>query len=61
MVPDHEEERQCRRGENETVEPVEDAVADQQKFAELHAEHWPEATVVSTLRQISEDPGSAES
>ena len=40
---------------------VEDAVADQQTFAELHAEHWPEATVVSTLRQISEDPGSSES
>ncbi|CAN7251701.1 YciI family protein [Knoellia sp. LjRoot47] len=35
---------------------VEDAVADQQKFAELHAEHWPEATVVATLRQISEGP-----
>ena len=40
---------------------LEDAVADQQKFAELHAEHWPEVTVVSTLRQIStgpEEPGA---
>ena len=35
---------------------VEEAVADQKKFAELHAEHWPEVTVVSTLRQISEGP-----
>jgi hypothetical protein len=39
---------------------VEDAVADQRKFAELHAEHWPEATVVATLRQISEGPGADE-
>lgn len=36
---------------------LEEAVADQQEFAELHAEHWPEVTVVSTLRQISEAPG----
>ena len=35
---------------------TEDAVADQQKFAELHAEHWPEVTVVSTLRQVSNGP-----
>ncbi|MER7073183.1 YciI family protein [Terrabacter sp. NPDC000476] len=35
---------------------LEDAVADQQKFAELHAKHWPEATVVATLRQISDGP-----
>ena len=33
---------------------LEDAVADQQAFADLHAKHWPEATVVATLRQISE-------
>ncbi|MDR7255232.1 hypothetical protein J2X46_004234 [Nocardioides sp. BE266] len=32
------------------------AVADQQEFARLHAEHWPEVTVVATLRQISEGP-----
>ena len=35
---------------------LEEAVADQREFAELHAKHWPEATVVSTLRQISEAP-----
>ncbi len=35
---------------------LEDAVADQRQFAELHAKHWPEVTVVSTLRQISTGP-----
>ena len=35
---------------------VEEAVADQRKFAELHAEHWPEVTVVATLRRISAGP-----
>ena len=35
---------------------LEEAVADQQEFADLHARHWPEVTVVSTLRQISEGP-----
>ena len=35
---------------------LDEAVADQQVFAELHAKHWPEATVVSTLRQVSEGP-----
>lgn len=35
---------------------LEEAAADQQEFAELHAKYWPEATVVSTLRQISEGP-----
>ena len=35
---------------------LEDAVADQEEFARLHAEHWPEVTVVATLRQISEGP-----
>lgn len=35
---------------------VEQAVADQQVFAELHATHWPEATVIATLRQISTGP-----
>ena len=29
---------------------LEEAVADQRLFAELHAKHWPEVTVVSTLR-----------
>jgi hypothetical protein len=40
---------------------VEDAVADSQIFAQLHAEHWPEVTVISTLRQISEGPEESES
>ncbi len=35
---------------------LEEAVADQQEFAELHATHWPEVTVVATLRQISTGP-----
>lgn len=35
---------------------LEDAVADQQLFADLHAKHWPEITVISTLRQISTGP-----
>jgi hypothetical protein len=35
---------------------LEAAVADQETFAELHAKHWPEVTVISTLRQISEGP-----
>jgi hypothetical protein len=34
----------------------EEAVADLQAFAELHAKHWPEVTVISTLRQISDGP-----
>jgi hypothetical protein len=35
---------------------VEEAVADQEEFAQLHATHWPEVTVVATLRQVSEGP-----
>ena len=35
---------------------VEEAVADAQLFAELHAKYWPEVTVISTLRQISTGP-----
>ena len=35
---------------------LEEAIADQREFAELHARHWPEVTVVSTLRQISDGP-----
>jgi hypothetical protein len=37
-------------------ETLEEAVADQREFAELHAKHWPEVTVVATLRQISTGP-----
>ena len=39
---------------------LEAAVADQQEFAELHAKHWPEVTVISTLRQISNGPDAPE-
>ena len=35
---------------------LEDAVADMESFAQLHADHWPEVEVVSTLRQISDGP-----
>ena len=35
---------------------VEEAVADQEQFAALHAKYWPEVTVISTLRQISNGP-----
>lgn len=34
----------------------EEAVADQRKFAELHAKYWPEVTVISTMRRISTGP-----
>jgi hypothetical protein len=39
---------------------LEDAIADQQEFADLHAKYWPEATVVATLRQISTGPDQPE-
>jgi hypothetical protein len=35
---------------------LDEAVKDQEEFAKLHAEHWPEVTVVATLRQISDGP-----
>ena len=35
---------------------VEEAIADQERFAELHAKHWPEVSMVATMRQISEGP-----
>ena len=35
---------------------LEEAIADHETFAELHATHWPEVEVVSTLRQISDGP-----
>jgi hypothetical protein len=34
---------------------LEEAIAGQQEFAELHAKYWPEVTVVATLRQISDE------
>ncbi|GAA5130829.1 hypothetical protein GCM10023339_61930 [Alloalcanivorax gelatiniphagus] len=39
---------------------LEDAVADQRAFAELHAKHWPEVTVVATMRQVSDGPAAPE-
>ena len=39
---------------------LDEAVADQREFAELHARHWPEVTVVATLRQISDGPDAPE-
>jgi hypothetical protein len=38
---------------------LEDAVAAQQEFAELHVKHWPEVTMVATLRQISDEAPEA--
>src|SRR4051794_37327129 len=35
---------------------LEEAIADHETFAQLHATHWPEAEGVSTLRQISDGP-----
>jgi len=34
---------------------LEDAIAGQQEFAELHARYWPEVEMVATLRQISDE------
>ena len=34
---------------------LEDAVAGQQEFAELHARYWPEVEMVATLRQIPDE------
>ncbi len=34
---------------------LEEAIAEQQAFAELHATHWPECEMVATLRQISDE------
>ena len=39
---------------------LDEAVADQEEFARLHAEHWPEVTVVATLRQVSGGPDAPE-
>ena len=38
---------------------LEEAVANQQEFADLHAKHWPDCSMVATLRQISEAPPEA--
>jgi hypothetical protein len=38
---------------------LEEAIADQQLFADLHAKYWPEINMVATLRQVSEAPPEA--
>lgn len=35
---------------------LEEAVAGQKEFAELHATYWPDCEMVATLRQVSEAP-----
>jgi hypothetical protein len=35
---------------------LEEAIAGQQEFAELHATHWPECSMVATMRQVSDGP-----
>lgn len=37
----------------------EDAVENTRRMAELHTEHWPEAELTITLRQISDQPPQA--
>jgi hypothetical protein len=37
---------------------LEEAIEAQREFADLHAKHWPELTMVATLRQVSEEPPS---
>ncbi len=37
-----------------------DAIENARRLAELHAEHWPEADVTITLRQISDQPPPSE-
>ena len=38
---------------------LEEAVAGQEEFAELHAKYWPECSMVATLRQISDEAPQA--
>lgn len=38
---------------------LEEAIEGTREFAELHATHWPECSMVSTLRQVSEEPPPA--
>jgi hypothetical protein len=37
----------------------EDAVENARRMADLHAEHWPEAELTITLRQIADQPPEA--
>ncbi len=38
---------------------LEEAIAGQQEFADLHAKHWPECEMVATLRQVSDEAPEA--
>ena len=38
---------------------LEDAIEGQKKMADLHTEHWPEAELVITLRQVADGPPEA--
>lgn len=38
---------------------LEEAIAEQERFAELHATYWPECSMVATLRQVAEGPDEA--
>jgi hypothetical protein len=38
---------------------LEEAIAGQAEFAELHAKYWPECEMVATLRQVSDEPPQA--
>jgi hypothetical protein len=38
---------------------LEEAIAAQQEFAELHVKHWPEVAMVATLRQIPDEAPEA--
>jgi hypothetical protein len=38
---------------------LEEALVGQREFADLHAKHWAECSMVATLRQISEGPPPA--
>ena len=34
---------------------LEEAIAGQREFADLHAKHWPECSMVATLRQVPDE------
>jgi len=38
---------------------LEEAIVGQQEFADLHAKHWPECSMVATLRQIQDEAPEA--
>ena len=38
---------------------LEEAIAAQQEFAELHVKHWPEVSMLATLRQIPDEAPEA--